>query len=228
MWKVDISIEYINNESWNAEIIYEDPDNYPIICKPAVWMNPNSEGAIPHLYFGTGGDDRAPGVDTYSFIALVDGVIPEVEWYLGVPNILGLPEEKKTGELGIGEKVWADPKVANSIVYFSTLSGSIESVDPCQNITGLGKLYARYVRGVAGGSVGGTALTSLEGPSESLDIAIKTRAAVTLGERERTEEGARKREVYIQEYDSTIQKLEQPVGSLLIVKSWREIYRVFR
>jgi len=228
IWKVNVSVEYNNKKSWEGEVIYQDSNNYPIICKPAVWIDPYSEGTTSHLYFGTGGDDTAPSVATYSFIALVDSDTPEVEWYLGMPEILGLPEDKHTGDLGIGEKVWADPKVANSIVYFSTLSGSIESVDPCQNIAGIGKLYARYIRGVAGGSVGGTAFTSAEGPSESLDIAIKTRAAVTLGERERTESGARKREVYIQEYDSTIQKLEQPVGSLLVVKSWREIYRVFR
>jgi len=66
------------------------------------------------------------------------------------------------------------------------------------------------------------------GPAESLNIAAKTRAAVTLGERARTQGGARKREVHIQEYDSTIQTLEQPVGSILRVKSWREIYRIIR
>jgi len=77
--------------------------------------------------------------------------------------------------------------------------------------------------------VGGTALKGASGPSESLNLAIKTRAAVTLGERDRTTpSGTRKREVYIQEYDSTLQRLEQGVISLLKVKSIREIYRVIR
>jgi hypothetical protein len=48
-----------------------------------------------------------------------------------------------------------------------------------------------------------------------------------LGEISRVQ-GDRKRDVYIQEYDSTVQKLEQPVGAVLRVKSWREIYRIIR
>jgi len=35
-----------------------------------------------------------------------------------------------------------------------------------------------------------------------------------------------KREVYVQEYDSTLEMLAQPIGSVLSIKSWREIYRV--
>ena len=228
IWKIDVSIEFINKNSWSCEAIYEDSSNYPIICKPAVWINPYSGGTIPHLFFGTGGDDKAPNDTTYSFVALLDSEIPEVEWYLGIADILNLPEEKDAGDLEVGEKVWADPKVANSIVYFSTLMGSIESVDPCENIAGIGKLYARFIQSVAGASMGGTAFKTPSGPAESLEIAIKTRAAITLGERVRAQGGTRKREVYIQEYDSTIQRLEQPVGSLLIVRSWREIYRAIR
>ncbi len=228
IWKIDVSNDFKNEGSWSGQVIYEDSKNYPIISKPAVWINPYSGESIPQLYFGTGGDDRAPSMVTYSFIALLDNGTPEVQWFLGEPSILNLPEEKDTGDLGLGEKVWADPKVANSIVYFSTLTGSIESVDPCQNITGLGKLYARYIRASGGPPVGGTAFKMPAGPAESLNIAAKTRAAVTLGERARTQGGTRKREVHVQEYDSTIQTLEQPVGSILRVKSWREIYRIIR
>ncbi|UCG93796.1 MAG: hypothetical protein JSW13_04920, partial [Candidatus Aerophobus sp.] len=141
---------------------------------------------------------------------------------------LALPAEKDMGDLDVGEKVWADPKVADYIVYFSTLKGSIESVNPCENIAGEGKLYARYVQAVAGGTLGGTALRTESGPSESLALAIKTRAAVTLGERGRTESASRKREVYIQEYDSTLQRLEQGVVAMLQVRSFREIFRIIR
>jgi hypothetical protein len=132
------------------------------------------------------------------------------------------------GDLVPGEKVWADPKVADYIVYFSTLQGSIESVNPCENIAGEGKLYARYVQSVAGGTLGQTALQTETGPAESLALAIKTRAAVTLGERGRTEGGVRKREVYIQEYDSTLQRLEEGVTAMLKVRSFREIFRIIR
>ena len=66
------------------------------------------------------------------------------------------------------------------------------------------------------------------GKVENLTLAIKTRSAVTLGETERTATGARKKEIYIQEYDSTIQKLEMPVGALLKIRSWREVYSTVR
>jgi len=228
VWKVDVSIDYEDSDSWEGVIIYEDSNNYPIMSKPAVWINYVSGGTIPRLYFGTGGDDRAPSDAAYSFIALLDASTPEVEWYLGDFSILNLPEQKDLGDLSIGDRVWADPKVADYIVYFSTLTGSIDSVDPCESIVGVGKLYARFVQTIAGSIIGGTAFATASGPQESIELAIKTRAAVTFGERERASDGTRKREVYIQEYDSTIQKLEQSISAILKVKSWREVYKVIR
>ncbi len=197
------------------------------MTKPAVWLNPLATGAVPHIYFGTGGDDRAPDDVYYSFIAFTDGTTPEVEWYVGDQATLGLAAEKDKGNLLLGEKVWADPKVADKIVYFSTLQGSIEAVNPCENIEGLGTLYARWIQPVGGAAVGATALKGAGGPTEGLSLAIKTRAAVTLGESDRTQQG-RKREVYIQEYDSTLQRLEQWIAGILEIKSWREIFRVIR
>jgi hypothetical protein len=228
VWKVDVGIEYLNPDSWEGVIIYEDSRNYPIISKPAVWVDYVSGGSIPRLYFGTGGDDRAPSDATYSFIALKDAPSPEVEWYLGDSSILGLPAEKDMGDIGSGERVWADPQVADYVVYFSTLTGSINSVNPCESIAGVGRLYGRYIQAQAGTTLGGTAFRTSEGTEESLTLAIKTRAAVTIGDRERTQDGVRKREVYIQEYDSTIQKLEKIAPPLLKVRSWREVYRVIR
>jgi Tfp pilus tip-associated adhesin PilY1 len=229
MWKVDVSWNFVDQDSWNEEAIYTDSMNYPILTKPALWINPIATDPVPYLYFGTGGDDYARPDTFYSFIALIDGAAPEVDWYLGDQETLGLAAEKDKGDFDEGEKVWADPKVADYVVYFSTLIGSIESVDPCENIAGEGKLYARWIQAVTGTPVGGTALKGASGPTESLNLAIKTRAAVTLGERDRTTpSGTRKREVYIQEYDSTLQRLEQGVISLLKVKSIREIYRVIR
>jgi hypothetical protein len=51
---------------------------------------------------------------------------------------------------------------------------------------------------------------------------------VTLGETATAEGGLRKREVYIQEYDSTLQRLEQLTGGLLKIKSWREVYSIYK
>lgn len=228
VWRVDVSFDYQDPTSWTQELLYTDSNNYPIISNTAVWLSPSMTTPVPRLYFGTGGDDSAPSDANYSFVALLDGDVPEVEWYLGDSAILGLDAAKEVGNLNVGDKVWADPKVSDHIVYFSTFAGSIESVDPCENIAGAGKLYARYIQPVAGTVIGGTAFKTAGGPQESLGLTIKTRAAVTMGERERTEGGTRKREVYIQEYDSTIQKLEQTVGALLKIKTWREIYKIIK
>jgi len=228
LWKVDVTPEFENSDSWEEEAIYVDPDNYPIVTKPAIWRNPAGQTADPRIFFGTGGDDAAPVGATYSFVALIDrDAGAEIEWYLGVPNGVRT-EERDAGNLTAGEKVWADPKIADYTVYFSTLTGSIEAVDPCLNLAGLGKLYARFIVSIGGSPVGGTAFKGISGAMESLDLAIKTRSAVTLGETQTTTDGAKKREVYIQEYDSTVQRLEQLTGGLLKVKSWREVYKVFK
>jgi hypothetical protein len=229
MWKVDVSPAFENVDSWEAVNIYTDPDHYPIITKPAVWKNPTSPTSDPRICFGTGGDDNAPATATYSFLAMIDhGASAEIEWFLGNPDGTVRTAEKDVGNLGVGEKVWADPKIEDYTVYFSTLTGSIEAVDPCANLAGLGKLYARFIVSKAGTPVGGTAFKTAEGAMESLNLAIKTRSAVTMGEQETTLTGLQKREVYIQEYNSTVQKLEQLTGGLLKVKSWREVYKVFK
>jgi Tfp pilus tip-associated adhesin PilY1 len=226
VWKVDIGSAFETAGSWAAEAIYTDPDNYPIITKPALWRSSTSQTPITRVYFGTGGDDTAPDTATYSFVALVDVEgDPRIEWFLGVPNGVRTAEED-VGDLGVGEKVWADPKLADYTVYFSTLMGGIESVDPCADLAGAGKLYGRFLVSFAGSPLGGTAFKTALGPRESLDLSIKTRSAVTIGEQQTTETGIRKREVYIQEYNSTVQKLEQTTGRLIKINSWREIYKI--
>lgn len=227
VWKVDVTPNFRRVQNWDEDIIYEDEQNYPIVTKPTVWIDPASMAAIPRLYFGTGGDDNAPNNATYSFIALLDTRNAEVEWFIGDPVLLDLDPALDMGDLGMGEKIWSDPVIANSIVYFNTLTGSIESVDPCENLAGAGKLYGRYIQTIGGSGVGSTSFRDASGTLPSLDLEAKTRAAVTLGEAERVN-GTRKREVYIQEYDSTIQKLEQPIGAVLKIKSWREIYKIIR
>jgi len=182
-------------------------------------------GLIPIVYFGTGGSDLAPATVTYSFIALDDGTTPNVEWYLGDPTTLKQPNSKQVGTFVAGEKVWADPKVANYTVFFSTLTGNIESVNPCQSLAGEGKLYARFVQAFGGSAAGASALKGTGGVIAYMDLEIKSRSAVTLGDTEQTSTGTRMRQVFIQEFDSTVQKLDQPVGSTLKIKSWREVYK---
>jgi hypothetical protein len=219
--------------SWTFTAIYTDYNNYPIITKPAVWINPFSDTKTPNIYIGTGGDDSAPANRDYSFVALTDlgasGVT--VDWYMGTSAALNITADKKEGELGTGYKVWADPVVADFTVYFSTLPGSIENVNPCLNLDAAGRLYARQLRVASGVPIGGSALrTNNVVPPEYLQMVSKARKAVTLGEIQRTPapESISKREVFLQEYDSTVEMLANPVGSLLQIKSWREVYQVIR
>jgi hypothetical protein len=226
VWKVNIEAA----DPWTAEVFYTDPDNYPIITKPALWRSATSQIPGTRVYFGTGGDDAAPDTAAYSFIGLIDASAkPEVEWFLGTPDAGGVrPADKDVGDLGAGEKVWADPKISDYTVYFSTLTGGIESVNPCADLAGGGKLYGRFILAFAGSPIGGTAFKMATGPVEFLNLAIKTRSAVTIGEQQSTETGLRKRDIYIQEYNSTVQKLEQTTGGLIRVKSWREIYKIIK
>ncbi|MBC7364698.1 MAG: VCBS repeat-containing protein [Candidatus Aminicenantes bacterium] len=228
IWRLDLTSQ--NPSSWSMTEIFRDRCLYPIITKPAIWLGFSTTGSnYPRIYFGTGGHEMAPANRYYSFVALIDnGKNAEVEWYMGNINEAGLGASKFVGSLEAGEKVWADPVIANYIVYFSTLKGSIEAADPCQNLGDFGRLYARFIQPVLGVPVGGSALKNAQGQAiDYLALASKARTAVTVGERQRAG-STYKQDVYIQEYDSTIEKLEQPVGALLRIRSWREIYQIIR
>lgn len=230
LWRLDLTSG--RSGSWSMRSIFTDRCCYPIITKPAVWKGfSTTSQSYPRIYFGTGGHEQAPANRYYSFVALIDEGknTATLEWYMGNAGETGLDNSKRVGELTAGEKVWADPVVANYIVYFSTLKGSIEAADPCQNLGGeAGRLYARFIQAVLGIPTGGSALKNAQGQSiDYLALASKARTAVTVGERQRAG-GTYKQDVYIQEYDSTIEKLEQPVGAMLKIKSWREIYRIVR
>jgi|GEM_PF-245017 len=246
VYRLNAAVTNIGN--WALQTIYEDYLNYPISTKPAVWLNPmESPPTLPRIYFGTGGHDRNlgtynPGTDElagrmFSFIGLVDKGPAEtpgkdwVEWYIGDPDLLGgLSATKDTGDLDLGYKIWADPVIADNIVYFSTLSGSIEAANPCTNLGTAGHLYGRFVRQASSIPVGGTAFRATSGaPPEYLQLQSKARQAVTVGEAAYDNANKmNKRDVYVQEYNSTIEQLVQPIGTLLRVKSWREVYQVIR
>jgi hypothetical protein len=209
--------------------IYTDRLYYPIITKPAVVLDPTTGSTPLHILFGTGGDDSAPTDRYYAFVAMTDtGSSAALEWFIGDPTATGLSSTKDVGTMATGEKVWSDPVISDKIVYYSSLKGSIENVDPCVNLAEAGRLYARYIQATSGSAVGTSALkTSTGATTESLQLASKARKAVTVGELQSGAAGSKK-EVYIQEYNSTIERLEQPVGSLLRVVSWREIYKVIK
>ncbi len=231
-----LDVTNTSTSSWRANIIYTDKYYYPIVTKPAIWQSTTSGTAYPYIFFGTGGNDAAPNNRTYSFVCLRDtGSSVEGMWYVGSDSaapsssssLLGTAD--CAGTMDTGEKVWADPVLSDYIVYFSTLKGSIEQVNPCLNTDEAGELYARLVTNLAGNTMGRSVLKSSTGSTvESLQLVSKARQAVTVGEAQKTSSVGYKREVYIQEYDSTLERLEQPISSILKIKGWREIYQIFR
>jgi outer membrane protein assembly factor BamB len=238
MWKIDLG-DAIGH--WDPTVIYQDPYYHPIFTKPAVYIN-TADNTI-HLYFGTGGDENAPNTAQYSFVALVDGTSPSVEWFIGPDDLadeLGINLDRKKGEFVVGERVWADPVIADRLVYIATLEGSIESLNPCKTLSGSGKIYARYI---LGNQVGGTALLTNEGAPLAFKLTKqKVRSAVTIGETEAISESGQqeiyKRKVFIQSYtqpaggigpEPPSQVLAQPVPQTsLVIRSWREVYKVDR
>jgi hypothetical protein len=238
VWKIDLTGDV---STWSPTVIYRDPNMYPIITKPAVYIDSASSNAV-HVYVGTGGDDRAPATGYYSFVGLIDRTAgATVEWYLGPDALatqLGINPQTKKGSFVQGEKVWADPVVGDRIVYVATLEGNIESLNPCNTLAGAGRIYARYM---LGNQFGGTALTTSAGaPIEYLQTEQKVRSAVTLGETQLVSASGQNttmRKVFIQSYtqpatggpEPPSQVLAQPVTQTgLIIKQWREIYKVFK
>lgn len=238
LWKIEVMSGVTQ---WTAEVIYRDPYYHPIITKPAVHVH-RTDGTI-HLYFGTGGDEKAPSDGYYSFIALKDDVAPVVEWYMGFEDLatqLGISSELKMGEFAPGEKVWADPVIADRLIYIATLWGSIENLNPCLTLGGTGKIYARYAWGQG---VGGSALLGTTGELiESLATKQKVRSAVTLGKTQtitqQGQEAITKRKVFIQSYTRPEQSPPSPPSQVLaqmvsqqsglIIKSWREVYKIIQ
>jgi hypothetical protein len=238
-WKVDLTVGL---NQWDASVLYRDPYYHPIITKPAVWVDTVTGTVI--LYFGTGGDEKAPNDVTYSFIALKDaGATGNVDWYLGPADLavrLGIDSSLKKGEFSVGEKVWADDVIANLLVYIATLTGNIESLNPCLTLAGGGRIYSRHIQGV---HLGGSALIGSGGDTvEYLLTAQKVRSAVTVGKTvQLTQTGSptiTKRLVFIQSYtqvgdarpEPPSEVLAQPISgySRLKIKSWREVYRIIR
>ena len=239
LWRVNVTGAV---HSWDPEVIYRDPSKNPIITKPAVDVNTSEQYAS--LYFGTGGDEAAPNNGYYSFIALRSSATGDaaISWYLGPADLavqLGIPPALRKGELGQGEKVWADPVQASHIVYIATLFYSIENLNPCMTLTGSGKIYARFT---IGDRVGGSALLGTNGEAiESLFTKQKVRSAVVLGEIQSITQGGQpainKQKVFIQDYTAPAGEGPEPpsevlsisvLSSKLLIKSWREVYRIIR
>ena len=153
-------------------------------------------------------------------------------------DALHLDAGLKKSDLAQGEKVWADPVISNSLIYVATLYGSIESLNPCLTLPGVGKIYSRYITSSQAGT--SALLGSLGEVIAFLETKQKVRSAVTVGNTQAVQVGPdaiKKSKVFIQSYtrpeisppEPPSQVLAQPVlPTRLVIKSWREVYRIFR
>jgi hypothetical protein len=237
LWKLEVSP--LAAVDWAPAILYSDPFQYPIITKPEIGIDMTNNTI--RVYFGTGGDEKATNTAYYSFIALKDVSPATVEWYMGnqaLGDALHLDAGLKKSDLAQGEKVWADPVISNSLIYVATLYGSIESLNPCLTLPGVGKIYSRYI---SSSQAGTSALLGSGGEVIAfLETKQKVRSAVTVGNTQTVGVGSdaiKKSKVFIQSYtrpdisppEPPSQVLAQPVPpTRLVIKSWREVYRIFR
>jgi hypothetical protein len=153
LWRLDISANATTSgtpplvDNWGLTNIFDaakedagsDRTWAPIVTKPAIAV----VGRTPHVYFGTGGDDRAPGTIAYRFFAVNDNGSSTVR-YLSDLNITNL-EWSIPGT--VGHKFWSDPTIANdSVVYFASLPGAIETVNPCLSLGDNSEVYGYAIR----------------------------------------------------------------------------------
>lgn len=236
IWKLEVSP--LTAVDWDPAVLYTDPFNQPIITRPEIGLDTMN---TVRVYFGTGGDEKGPNTEYYSFICLKDIDPPTVEWYLGnqaLGDELGLDPSLKKDDLAQGEKVWADPVISNNQIYVATLYGSIESLNPCLTLPGIGKIYSRYITASQAGS---SSLIGSGGETIAyLQTKQKVRSAVTVGATQQVGEGAEavtKSKVFIQSYtrpevsppEPPSQVLAQPVNpTRLVIKSWREVYKILK
>ena len=136
----------------------------PILTKPAVAV---LAAGTPNIYFGTGGDDSAPDTLLYKFYSLRDSdlstqcapsgprlqsslTINNLEWIIGdgLTNASPMaPLSNPNSEGTIGDRYWADPVVNNGTsIYFVSLPGKIEQIDPCLDLAGVSKVYAYAIQ----------------------------------------------------------------------------------
>lgn len=165
----------VSNSDWPSCVLFDagDPDGdgkrtwAPIITKPGIAI---IEGDMPNIYFGTGADDRAPDDVSYRFYAvrdtdplgncrntplrLSDLSLEELEWVVGdgkknAPDPVSADPLEPPGdqEGSPGERYWSDPLIVdNAAVYFASLPGSIEAINPCLNLGGNSKVFGYAIR----------------------------------------------------------------------------------
>jgi hypothetical protein len=224
----------------------------PIISKPAVAV---LSGTTPNVYFGTGGDDSAPSTVQYKFYSIRDNdaltacsnlnrpesslSINNLEWVIGDNKTNTTPQQNLSdpNSEGLpGEKFWGDPIIVNNnAIYFSSLPGQIEQVNPCLDAQGTSKIYAyaiqpftdtQCIRRRAGQNlISGAAYLSAVGKVRNAAVLrgdISSPVAHTMTNLA----SIPRNDVFIQQFGGQVARISTP-GSVpsptLRVQRWREI-----
>ncbi len=235
-------------------------------------LPPGYSARRPVVYFGTGGDDRSPNNLMYRFYAVRDtrecpaSTTPVKTGAKTSVNIFSTTENPKRTEWIVGDntdinnaaltgvyvgsegtagqRYWSDPVISDdSVVYFASLGGSIESVNPCNNLADSSLLYGYAIRDfsiadgtrfTAGSStirVGGQNKQFLRSASKIRRSILITQQAPTAGVPQPTNvtPGAATdnvNKVFIQTFDGEIRAFDKPTVSetnTIRVLRWREI-----
>lgn len=182
LWKIDVSAsatidpatQKVSISSWPACVVFDAgaPEGggnrrwAPIGMEPGVAVVDGTGNNHPNIYFGTGGDHRAPTSVGYRFYSVRDDeangscrLTPlteadlssgQLEWIVGdgrtesgqLFSSVGLPADTE-GDLGEG--FWASPVIVNnSFIEFSQVAGALEAVTPCD--VGQSRLYRYAIR----------------------------------------------------------------------------------
>lgn len=191
LWKIDTSSDasldgdgLVSHASWPMCVLYDAGDEEndgsriwaPIITRPGVAV---LEPETVNVYFGTGGDDRAPGTELYRFYSVRDTSVrgstscsssstlqvtdlshSEAEWIIGDGRLndgdpvgagtlfgAATPPLPADFEGTAGDRYWTDPIIINGlVVVFASVTGKLDSLDPCENLEGTSDIYAYAIR----------------------------------------------------------------------------------
>lgn len=169
LWKVELQTSSglsptgpVTTSQWPSCVVFDagDPEGdgtrtwAPIITRPGVGF-PQSEPVggtfYPNLYFGTGGDDNTDGSLTYAFWSIRDDAACSLAGIDDTPRVtesaLSAAEHEWKVISDPDQRFWSDPLVVNDeYVIFASVPGGIESVNPCENLSGQSKIYGIALR----------------------------------------------------------------------------------
>jgi hypothetical protein len=139
LWELD-AVEGTNpngQENGKEIPLFNAGVGHPISVSPAVYQT----NGHTVLIFGTGGADWASDAQTYAIFA-VDATDKQSEptYANGTGTLLWKID------LGMGEKVWSTPTIANGYIYLTTAFGSMEGSDPRMDLPAEGENSGNFYK----------------------------------------------------------------------------------